>query len=717
MWEDFYLGSKAIWNTGSIEKEAVDEISGRLGLPSLLSKVLIKRGLCDTEQIMSFLKPAAKNLNDPFLLPDMDKAVSRIIEARDKDEKVIIYGDYDADGVTATAILFGFLSSIGVEVSYYIPDRVDEGYGISETAADFLSNGSFDLMLTVDCGITAKDRIDGIAEKLAEKNRKMDCIITDHHLPVPGRIPEAYAVINPNLEKSRYPFKHLCGAGISFKIVQALCEKLNMGNKYFDYVDLAALGTVADIVSLTEENRIIVWAGIEKIKRCPNPGILALMKVSGMNEVDSRKLAFILAPRLNAAGRMGDAARAVTLLTEKDGLLLEKLARDLNSENILRQKIQEEIYGKAVEKIESDSKYSIEKVLVVQGDDWHHGVIGIVASMITERYYKPCFVLSVSGDTAKGSARSIDGFNIYSAMEYCADLFIKYGGHKQAGGITIRACDINEFRRRINLYAENMDLPMIPTIDIDAEAKPHEINLEAASAIMALAPFGEGNEPPVFSMKGMTVINKKRIGDNGEHLMLNLCSGGYKFKAICFGMGELEPCIHLNNDIDLVFSIGIDKFMKKAEPRLFVKAVRTAEKSLLMNRIFAKAAEKVACLDHNCDWIYNVINNQMVNRDDIRLSREDLKSLYRFLCRSGERNFTDGQLFNLAEELSRSKIKMNYFKLLTGMIVLDQLGIIRFSCLKKGEYGVRIFESTQKALLEDSALYSYLLSLQQAVDE
>jgi len=717
MWEDFYIGSKAFWNTASIEKEAVNEISRRLGLPSLLSKVLVKRGLYDTEQIISFLKPAAKNLYDPLLLPDMDKAVSRIIEAKEKKEKVIIYGDYDVDGVTAVSILFGFLCSIGVYVTYYIPDRVDEGYGISETAAEYLSNGGYDLMITVDCGISAKDRIEYICNKLADKNLKMDFIITDHHLPVPGMIPEAAAVINPNLENSSYPFKHLCGAGVAFKIVQAHCKKLDMGDRYFNYVDLAALGTVADIVSLTDENRIIVWAGIEKIKRCPNPGILALMKIAAVNDVDSRKLAFILAPRLNAAGRMGDASRAVRLLTESDTLLIEKLAKDLNNDNITRQKIQEEIYKKALEAIESDSKYSSEKVLVVYGEDWHHGVIGIVASMIADRYYKPCFVLSVSGDIAKGSARSIDGFNIYSAMEYCADLFIKYGGHKQAGGITMKTADINEFRRRVNIYAESTGLSLIPTIEIDAEAEPHELNIEAAKAITALAPFGEGNEPPVFSMKGMTVINKKRVGENGEHLVLNLYSKGYKFNAVCFGMGELEPCIRLNKAIDLVFTVGIDSFMGKTALRLFVKAVRTTENILNRNKILLKAVEKVECLDYNRDWIYNVINNQMVNRDDIRLSREDLISLYRFLCKSGSGTYTDGQLFYLAEELSRGEIRMNYFKLLAGMHVLDQLGIIGFSCLAGGEYGVRILESTQKASLEDSALYSYLQSLQQAVNE
>jgi single-stranded-DNA-specific exonuclease len=283
----------------------------------------------------------------------------------------------------------------------------------------------------------------------------------------------------------------------------------------------------------------------------------------------------------------------------------------------------------------------------------------------------------------------------------------------------MKARDINKFRRRINMYADGTDLSMVPTINIDAEAEPCEINLETAKSIMALAPFGEGNQSPVFSVKNVTVLNKKHIGNNGEHLMLILYSQGFKFKAICFGMGKLEPCIRLYKNIDLVFSIGVDKFMKKAELRLFVKAIRTTESSIERNRMFVKAAEKVECLDHNSDWIYNVINNQKVNCDDIRLSRDDLKSLYRFLSKSGARTFTYGQLFNLAEELSRGKTKMNYFKLLAGMLVLDELGIIGFSSLARGEYGVRIFKSTQKqkALLEDSTLYSYLQSLQQAVDE
>ena len=297
---------------------------------------------------------------------------------------------------------------------------------------------------------------------------------------------------------------------------------------------------------------------------------------------------------------MGDASRAVKLLTENDALLIEKIAKDLNTENITRQRTQEEIYKKAVESIESDSKYSAEKVLVVHGEDWHHGVIGIVASMLAERYYKPCFVLSVSGDIAKGSARSIEGFNIYSAMEYCADLFIKYGGHKQAGGITM-----NGRYKRIPPQSKHLcrkyEFSLVPAIDIDAEAEPHEINIEAANAIMALAPFGEGNEPPVFSVKGMTVINKKHVGGNGEHLVLGLHSKGCNFNAVCFGMGDLEPCIRLNKDIDLVFTIGIDRFMGKADVRLFVKAIRTTENNLKRNKILLKAAEKVGCLDYSRD--------------------------------------------------------------------------------------------------------------------
>ncbi|MBP7177114.1 MAG: single-stranded-DNA-specific exonuclease RecJ, partial [Thermoclostridium sp.] len=449
MIEDFYLGNKTLWEYEQPEtaKETAKNIQEQLNIPPLLSKVLAKRGFFELEEIQAFLKPSIKNLHNPLLLPDMETATARILDARKAGEKVIIYGDYDVDGITATSIMYQFLQSIGMDVSFYIPDRVEEGYGISEAAVTFLLSNPFDLMITVDCGISAKDRLDQLQEGLFAQNRKMDIIITDHHQLNPDSLPQALAVVNPQLSGNSYPFTKLCGAGIAFKLVQALCIRLNLADRYLEYVDLAALGTVADIVELSGENRIIVWAGLKKIQRRPNVGIQALLKVSEVNgrEIDTWLLSFVLAPRINAAGRMGDASRGVHLFSATDPVIAESIASQMHQDNILRQKIQEEILQKAIEVIEADSSFKDDKVIVVHGEAWHHGVIGIVASLLTERYVKPCFVLSVQGDTATGSARSIEGFNIFSAMEHCRELFVNYEVIEQAGGWTLKIGNIKLF--------------------------------------------------------------------------------------------------------------------------------------------------------------------------------------------------------------------------------------------------------------------------------
>lgn len=515
MIEDFYLGNKTLWQYEPPDpvEETAKTIQEQLNMPPLLSKILARRGFFDMQQIQAFLKPAIKNLHDPMLLPDMEVAANRVLAARDAGEKTIIYGDYDVDGITATAILFHFLQSLGMDVSFYIPDRADEGYGISEAAVAFLLETSFDLMITVDCGISAKDRLEQLQTGLSAQGRQMDIIITDHHQPNPDSLPHALAVVDPHLPGSSYPFNRLCGAGIAFKLVQALCNRLNLADRHLDYVDLAALGTVADIVELTDENRIIVWAGLKKIQRRPNLGIQALLKVSEGTgrEVDTWLLAFILAPRINAAGRMGDASRGVHLFTAIDPVQAESIARQMQQDNILRQKTQEEILQKSVEAIEADPSCKDGKVIVVCGEGWHHGVIGIVASHLTERYFKPCFVLSIQGDTATGSARSIHGFNIFSAMEYCRELFVKYGGHEQAGGLTMKACDIARFREKVNEYAAFAmpSGPMLPSLQIDAEACLEDLNLVTTEALLAMAPFGEGNESPVFRLSQIAVLQKK----------------------------------------------------------------------------------------------------------------------------------------------------------------------------------------------------------------
>lgn len=721
MLDDFFLGNEAIWEVGQPDPVLVRQLSESLKLPTILVKVLVERGLTDPEAIMNFLKPSAGNLYDPMLLPDMEKAVNRILEAKELNEKVLIYGDYDVDGITATAIMYLFLSSLGFDVSYYIPDRIDEGYGISETAVGYLSEHHFDLMITVDCGVTAKDRIEQIKENLALAGRKMDIIITDHHQPDIENLPDVLALINPHLPDSIYPFDKLCGAGIAFKLVQALCNRLNLGNVYFNYIDLACLGTVADIVELTGENRVIVNIGLKKIKKCPNPGIQALLNVVeiGNASVDAYKLAFIIAPRINAAGRMGDATRAVKLLTSSDLFYCEELARQLHNDNYTRQKIQNEIYQKAVEIIESDPEYIKRKVIVVSGENWHKGVIGIVASMLVERYYKPCFVLSVFNDEAVGSARSIDGFNIYDAMEYCRDLLVRYGGHEKAGGLTIKKSDINRFCAKINEFADEVlaDSPMLPRLKVDADASVEEININSAQYLMAMAPFGEGNPSPLFRLREVNVLEVMRIGADQSHLKLLLGTNQNPISAVAFKMGCLEQFIRKNGKIDVIFEVGINEYMGRKNAELIVKYVRMPEKLLEKNRILLKASEKVETLDIDPNWIYNSINNHLVNCDDIALSRQELAVLYRYFQKTGSRTYTRSQLFEIACCMDNGTVKMNYFKVISGILILNELNIIRYSYAGNGNYVIDIADVNGKASLESSKIYSFLHSLADAYEK
>lgn len=721
MLEDFYLGNKTLWVYDPTE--SVDEIArnmtDQLKIPPLLSKVLAKRGIDDPQVIRSFLKPSVKNLHDPMLLPDMEVAVERILAARNAGERTIVYGDYDVDGITATSILVQFLKSIGMDVSFYIPDRVEEGYGISEAAVAFLIDNSYDLMITVDCGISAKDRLEQLQSSLEAMGRRMDVIITDHHQPNRENLPNALAVVNPHLPQSVYPFAKLCGAGIALKLVQALCCRLNLDDRYLDFIDLAALGTVADIVELTDENRIIVWAGLKKIQRRPNLGIQALLKVSevGGREVDTWLLGYILGPRVNAAGRMGNASRGVYLFTSDDPLEAEALARQMLQDNALRQKTQEDILQKAIQAIEENPFIRDQIVIVVDGEGWHHGVIGIVASLLTERYQKPCFVLSVQGELAVGSARSVEGFNVFEAMEYCRELFVKYGGHEQAGGLTIRTADIDAFRRMVNEYAGSAQSMMTTSrIKIDAEVCLEDLTLENVEALLAMAPFGEGNDSPVFRLSQVPVLQKKRIGNSGDHLRLVVGTEQENVQAIAFRMGELEPHLAIHDKIDLVFCPGINEYMGKRSVQLMVKGIRVPETELRRNQALLEAAEKVECLDYDEEWIYNGINTRRVKAEDIRLSKDELAALYRFLQKVGSRSLNRAQLFHLAAQISQSNVRMNYFKLLSGMFIFDELDIIRFAYHEKGHYEFEMSRVIEKASLEDSQLYMFLQTLQQAAE-
>lgn len=716
MFEDFFLGNQVIWEVRDSEHLNAKNISDKLKLPAILSNVLAKRGLTDVECIKTFLKPSINSLHDPMQLPDMDVAVARIIKAKQNSENVIIYGDYDVDGITATSILYTFFKSIGINVSFYIPDRVDEGYGISNKFVDYLNDNFFDLMITVDCGVSAKDVIDKIYNQLSVKGHKMDIIITDHHQPNAENLPKAIAIINPHLPHTEYPFDKLCGAGVAFKLIQALCCKLEMGNEYLNYIDLACLGTIADIVELTDENRVIVSTGLKKINRSPNLGIKMLLDTAQLKDerIDAYRLAFTVAPRINAAGRMGDASRAVKLFTSQDLLFSEEMAKELFEENNLRQNIQSDIYQKALETVKGDTNYADERVLVVSGDGWHQGVIGIVSSMLVEFFHKPCFVISVSDELATCSARSIEGFSIYEGMEYCKDLLLKYGGHEQAGGFTIHKSNINKFRERINEYAKIVlkDTVLKPKIVVDADIQISGISIDAANYLMAMAPFGAGNPKPLFRVKDVEIIESRAVGFDKTHLKLTLKNGDSQLSAIAFRMANMEQLLNINNRIDLICEVGINEYMGKKNVQLFVKAIRLPEQEVKKNIIMLEMAEKFEYLDNNKECIYNSVNNFQIDYEDINVTRQELGVIYKHLLEAGKCILTTSQLLELTQQLSNRLSSLNCFKVILGFLVLSELGVINFSRTSKGDCEIKLPDKTERTSLSNSKILSFISSLQ-----
>lgn len=544
------------WIHKGLDDRDIEKLINETGISYLLSSALVSRGIKDSENASKFLKPDLKDLHDPFLLPDMDKAVDRIIKAVSNGEKVVLYGDYDADGVTGISILYDFLLGLGGKVDYYIPDRLEEGYGLSVEALGLLIDKGAELIVTVDCGITA------IEEAAFAREKGIDMVITDHH-ECKGGLPDAHAIVNPCKPGCRYPFKELAGVGVVFKLINAICMKLSLGDLHLRYLDLVAVGTIADIVPLKDENRVIAKYGLDMIPSSSNTGLRALLNKSGLEgkAIGSFEVGYIIGPRINAAGRTGDATEAVKLFTTGDVAEALGIAEELEKANILRQGIEQTIYNQAIEIIESQIDIEQEKFIVAAKERWHHGVIGIVASRITERYYKPCILISIDGDMGTGSGRSVESFNIFNALKYCEDLLEKYGGHELAAGLRIRRESINEFRRQINEYANRVMVgeTLIPKIRIDAYVDDgRELNLESAKELELLAPFGPGNPVPVFGFRDVGISEVRGVGSNSKHLKLKLDSEGLKLDAIGFNMGSAAGFLQEGDTLDVAARIELN---------------------------------------------------------------------------------------------------------------------------------------------------------------
>lgn len=546
-----YGGSMAkthkLWRFFPIQSELTKKISSTFNVSEIISQLLINRGIDNEHEVQEFLYGDIKDLEDPFLLKHIDKAVNRIIQAINHAEKIVIYGDYDVDGITSTVLMLRAFRQLGAQVDYYIPDRQNEGYGLSIEALESLIQDGAKLVISVDCGISAAKEIECV------KNR-LDIIITDHHEP-PSILPDALAVINPKQVDCAYPDKNLSGVGVAFKVCQAIWLKLNKG-ELNQYLDLVAVGTIADIVPLVGENRILVKCGLKQLVITKNLGLQALLNSCGVdgNSIDAGKVGYVLAPRLNAAGRLGQASLAVELLIAEDQEKAVEVAACLEYENSQRQLVEKEILAKAEEQL-ALIDVNAAKVLVLAGDNWHPGVIGIVASRLVDRYYRPTVVISIKDGVGKGSCRSIKGFNIYDALQQCGDLLLQYGGHCQAAGLSIAADRIHDLQIRLDGIAQEMLSAddYIPVLNIDAGIALDEINTGLLEQLACLAPFGMGNPSPVFACQDVVLSDLRAIGQNGRHLKFRVRRKNHYGDGIAWEMGGLTNQFQRNTLIDFAF--------------------------------------------------------------------------------------------------------------------------------------------------------------------
>lgn len=539
------------WQIYETNEDEINKISQKYNLNRLLSSIIVNRNI--KEDIDVFLNPTRSNFYDPFLMPDMEIAVDRIIKAINNKEKMIIYGDYDVDGITSITVLKSFLEDRGIYVDSYIPNRLEEGYGLNKPAIDEIVKKEYDLMITVDTGIS------GIEEIEYANSLGLETIVTDHH-EVGDELPNAIAVVDAKRKDNQYPCRDLAGVGVVFKLIQAIGIKLGLEEKeYLKYLDIVCVGTISDIVPLVDENRVITKLGLMLVAQTKNMGLRSLLISSGYKNIDSTTISFGIAPRINACGRMGHADEALKLFLSKDIYEVNELTKRLNDYNKMRQDKEKSIYEDAVNQIEKNKLYE-NCAIVVAGEDWHHGVIGIVSSKITDLYFKPSILLCYEDEVAKGSGRSIPGFDLHDALMKCQNSIERFGGHAMAIGITIKRDKFEEFKKEFEEVARKAKIDeIIPIINIDAKINLSEINKEMVASLKQLEPFGEGNKMPIFAFKNLKIDSIRALSE-GKHIKLTLKEGNSIINAIGFNLGHLVDEYRIGDKIDVVGTLEINSF-------------------------------------------------------------------------------------------------------------------------------------------------------------
>ncbi len=557
------------WECYNIDDNKVEELVEQKHISNLLASILVNREITEEKELEVFLNPTRKDFYDPFLLPDMEIAVDRIIKAVNNKEKIMIYGDYDADGITSVSVLKKYLNQIGLETGEYIPNRLNEGYGLNKEAILKIYNMGYKLMVTVDCGISGLEEIE-YANTLG-----IETIITDHHEPA-EQLPNAIAVIDAKRKDNIYPFNQLAGVGVVFKLIQAISIKLNLDEKeYLKYLDLVCIGTISDIVPLVDENRVIAKLGLKLIEQTKNIGLRTLLNIANFKKIDSNAISFGVAPRINACGRMGAQEEALKLFLTEDKQEALKIAKNLVKFNQERQNTEKQIFEDVIQEIEKNNDKE-KKCIVLAKENWHHGIIGIVSSKVTEMYYKPSILICLEGDMGKGSGRSVPGFDLYNALSKCNNYIEKFGGHSMAIGISIKKENFEKLKAEIEKCAEESNISdIMPIINIDKRINLKDISIEEAKSLELLEPFGEANKMPIFLIQNLKIDSIRALSD-GKHLKLTLKQDNYIIDTIGFNMGELSKQYLLGDKVDVVGTIEINTFGNKENIQMNLKDIRKA---------------------------------------------------------------------------------------------------------------------------------------------
>ncbi|MGE5329548.1 MAG: single-stranded-DNA-specific exonuclease RecJ [Deltaproteobacteria bacterium] len=593
------------WNIKHTNQNELKNIMYESKVSGLAARVLLNRDFTDDEKINTFLNSDIAKLHPPFLLKDMDKAVEIIIDKIHQNEKILIYGDYDADGVTSTAVLYDFLKRADADVDYYIPDRSLDGYGLNMESLKRISVCNYSLVITVDNGISAVEEIKYI------KDLGIEIVVTDHH-ECGEVIPEANAVINPKQSDCEYPFKFLAGVGVAFKLVCALAERLGKNHEVIEkYIEIVCIGTIGDIVPLIGENRILVKHGLERIPSSRNLGIKALCQDAGIAKYNTWSVAFMLVPRINAAGRLGGAKRAVELFTTDDMDTARNIAHELGEENKNRQEIEAEVLNEVLEKIEKENIHT-KSIIIVGGEAWHHGVVGIAASRIVEKFNKPCIIASFEDGIGRGSGRSIDGVNLFEVLTGCSCFLEKFGGHELAGGITITQGNFDAFKEKAEELVDKITEGKILTKSIAVEGiiGIEELSYSNVKDLELLEPFGTANPAPVFCMENAEIASMRTVGDK-KHLKLNIRSGSSQVEAIGFQMGEFIDSLKQGDRIDLIFTTETCHYGGRNYVQMVIKDLCTNNEAECEERYFEALDDAIL----NCENAVDSLNTNFIKKN------------------------------------------------------------------------------------------------------